>query len=252
MIVEQERRRCSDGAGLTHIITLNRVETGNALDAVLVENLISAIDGAQGDSARLIVFRGGGRHFCTGFDLAGLEGQSDGDLLLRFVRIEELLQKVETSPIPTMTVAHGRVVGAGADLFTACDHRVAVPNSSFTFPGAGFGIVLGTRRLAGAVGRDTAREIVLSGRRVTEHEGSTVGLVTRVIDESEVDSLIDEVARDAARLDPYTVRSLRRATCSAAPDADLAALVRSASRTGLKQRICDYAAATRAAKTKAK
>ncbi|MCR2153265.1 hypothetical protein NSX49_23710, partial [Salmonella enterica] len=75
-----------------------------------------------------------------------LDAQSEGDLLLRFVRIETLLQRVAASPCLTVGLAHGRNFGAGVDLFGACKWRVSAPDASFRMPGLKFGLVLGTRR----------------------------------------------------------------------------------------------------------
>src|SRR3569832_121186 len=96
-------------------IRLNRPRTGNALSPSMVESLDRAIEAAHVAGVRLIVFEGAVKHLCTGFDLGDLGGCSDGDLLLRFVRIEHLLQKVYSSPVMTVAVGAGRVYGAGAD-----------------------------------------------------------------------------------------------------------------------------------------
>src|SRR3954465_10141982 len=106
-------------------LSLNRPDRGNALGPELVEALAEAFDRAVAHGARLIVLRGEGRHFCTGFDLTDLESLSDGDLLLRVVRIEALLQCIHAAPVTTLAVATGRTFGAGADLFAACDRRIA-------------------------------------------------------------------------------------------------------------------------------
>ncbi|MFX8308781.1 enoyl-CoA hydratase-related protein, partial [Acinetobacter baumannii] len=88
---------------------------------------------------------------------------SEGDLLLRFVRIEALLQRVHGAGVATLAVATGRTWGAGADLFAACDRRLAFADASFAFPGSGFGLVLGTARLAGRIGDAAARRLLLDG-----------------------------------------------------------------------------------------
>src|SRR6266852_5775117 len=110
-------------AGEVVILTLNRPERGNALDTTTVDALMAVIERAPADGAGLIVIGGEGRHFCTGFDLSGLDRASDGDLLLRFVRIERLLQRIYESAVPVMALAKGSVIGAGADLFGAAQHR---------------------------------------------------------------------------------------------------------------------------------
>ena len=98
------------------ILTLNRPERGNALSPALVEALAAALATAAADGTRLLVLRGNGRHFCTGFDLTDLEAQSDGDLVLRILRVERLLQAIFHAPFHTMALAHGRVTGAGAEM----------------------------------------------------------------------------------------------------------------------------------------
>ena len=72
-------------------ILLNRPERLNAFNADLVAALTDAVAKANRDGTRLLVFRGEGKGFSGGFDLSDLDRASDGDLLLRFVRVEELL-----------------------------------------------------------------------------------------------------------------------------------------------------------------
>ena len=142
--------------GALHLLTLARPDKMNALSAGLVEALIAAVDRAQAEQARAIVFQGEGRNFSAGFDFGDWESQSEGDLLLRFVRIEMLLQRVAATPCLTVALAHGRNFGAGVDLFGACKWRLAAPEASFRMPGLKFGLVLGTRRFAALVGAERA------------------------------------------------------------------------------------------------
>jgi enoyl-CoA hydratase/carnithine racemase len=125
-------------------LTLDRAERGNALSAELVDALTQAVRQSSADeSVHTMAFIGSGKHFCTGFDLTDLQTQSEGDLLLRFVRVEALLDAVWRAPVRTVAIACGRTWGAGADLFAACDLRLLTADTSFRFPGAGFGLVLG-------------------------------------------------------------------------------------------------------------
>lgn len=227
-------------------LSLNRPDRGNALGPDLVEQLTEAFDRALAGGARLVILRGEGRHFCTGFDLSDLESLTDGDLLLRVVRIEALLQRIHAAPVSTMAIASGRTFGAGADLFAACDHRIALTGASFAFPGPAFGLVLGTNRLAKLVGRDRARAMLLAGAEVAAETALATGLATATLDAEAVPAAIAAAAEAAARLDPQTVAALHRRTSRAEDDADLAALVRSAARPGLRQRILDYRAAVAA------
>jgi len=225
-----------------HILTLSRPDKGNSLSEALVQAIHDAIDAFQGRGGRVLVVQGDGDNFCTGFNLGGLAETTDAALLLRFVRIEQLLARIWTADFATIAVARGRVSGAGADLFAACATRIAVEGARFSFPGAAFGLVLGTRRLAERVGRSNAQWLVSSGGVVDGAKAAEMGLVTDLArSEAEVDAKLDRAIGAGLRLDPTAYRGLRQALCcEAGLDADLALLVRSAARPGLRERILDY------------
>jgi enoyl-CoA hydratase len=228
----------SDGTITT--LTLNRPDRGNALNSELLELLDRAFDDALDRGARLILFRAAGRDFCTGFDLSNVETETHGDLLLRFVNIERFLQKVDATRVVTMAVARGRVLGAGADLFVACRHRICCPGTQFRFPGPAFGLVLGIRRLAERVGRDRALDTLISGATIDTEAALRLGLATQVVPENELEAAIKTTATPAARLDSATIAALHHAIADAGHDRDLAALVRSAARADFKDRIVAY------------
>lgn len=239
MSVKAER----DGAVAT--LWLDRPDRGNALGAEIVEALSLAFDDAVATGARLIVLRGAGKHFCTGLDLGDLDAISDGDLALRILQIELLLQKVHGAPVTTMAIGNGRIFGAGADLFAACDHRIALEEAKFSFPGPAFGLVLGTARLGALVGDAPARALLLRGAPVDAPAALALGLATAIGD---ADAAVAAAARDAERLDPATVAMLHARTRHADDDGDLAALARSMARPGLVQRVKDYRAKMLAAR----
>ena len=220
-------------AGVT-LLRLQRPERGNALGPMLVEGLISAASEAFANAAvHTLVLQGEGRHFCTGFDLSDLATLSDADLLLRLVRIETLLAMLWHAPIRTVAQAKGRTWGAGADLLVACEQRLVGSDTTLRFPGAQFGLVLGTRRLAERIGVDAARALVLEGGELDATQALALGLASRIT---------DSLALAPLRTSGDTGRAVRAASRSDLRDADLAALVRSAAVPGLQQRITQYRA----------
>ncbi|WP_132980281.1 MULTISPECIES: enoyl-CoA hydratase/isomerase family protein [unclassified Pigmentiphaga] len=232
------------GSGVRRLV-LDRPACGNALSAALVAALSEAVNACVRDDVRCLVIEGAGRHFCTGVDLSALDRETDDSLLARFIRIELLLQAVHRAPFETVAVAHGRVAGAGADLFAACRRRLIRDDVSFAFPGAaGFGLVLGTRRLAALVGGDTAQDWIRSGRWIDADEALAAGLA-----QARIDAARNRDAPAAHAPDAGTQALLDQAMRTAqADDPDLALLARSAARPGLKQRIQEYAARVRAAR----
>ena len=220
-------------AGVT-LLRMQRPERGNALGPMLVEGLISAASEAFANAAvHTLVLQGEGRHFCTGLDLSDLATLSDADLLLRLVRIETLLAMLWHAPIRTVAQAKGRTWGAGADLLVACEQRLVGSDTTLRFPGAQFGLVLGTRRLAERIGADAARALVLEGGELDATQALALGLASRIT---------DTLALALLRTSGDTGRAVRAASRSDLRDADLAALVRSAAVPGLQQRITQYRA----------
>ena len=223
-------------------LILNRPDKRNALDAELVEALIDALDRAHASRASSLVLTGEGKCFCAGFDFSEFEQSSQGDLLWRFVRIEQLLEALYASPMATLAYAHGKNFGAGVDLMVSCQRRIASEDATFRMPGLKFGLVLGTRRLASRIGPDAARTIQEVAATLSANQALQAAVLTGL---SSPDQLGDEILalrQASVALEPETRANLYRVLTDSNPDQDLAQLVRSVMRPGLKQRIKNYRA----------
>lgn len=233
-----ELTRAHDGH-LTRL-TLNRPAKANALSATLVEALLDAVEYAQSDGTRLLVVDGAGDHFCAGFDFTGYQEQSEGELALRFIRIETLLQALYHAPCETLALAHGRVFGAGADIVASCGMRIAAPGTTFRMPGLRFGVVLGTRRLMHRIGADRAREILSTSRTFDAAEALDTGFLTVVATAEEWPAQIAAAQNAAEALAPAAAAALHRRIVTDSRAEDMAELARSVSTPGLKERIRKY------------
>lgn len=236
--MSEELLRSHDG----HVtrLTLNRPQKANALSASLVEALLDAVEYAATDGTRLLILEGAGPHFCAGFDFSDLQAQSEGDLALRFIRIETLLQTLHHAPHQTLALAHGRVFGAGADLVASCGLRVAEPGTTFRLPGLRFGVVLGTRRLAQRIGTDRARAI-LSGSVTFDADAALAdGFLTQVAAREQWPGLVAQARETADALTPAASAALFRCSIGDSRAEDMAELARSVSVPGLKERIRRY------------
>lgn len=227
-------------------ITLDRPDKLNAFSADLVEELSDAVEKAEASDARLIVFQGAGRGFSGGFDLSDIEAMSDGDLLLRFVRVEQLLQQVHHARIATLVLAHGPCHGAAADLVAACQWRVATPDAHFRMPGSRFGLVLGTGRLAQLVGSDAARRLVLRDKPFGADEALETRFVTDIAPTDEWPQTETRILDQVLALDVETYAALSDRQRTDTRDADMTALVQSASRESVKARVQAYLAEMKA------
>jgi enoyl-CoA hydratase len=235
-----------DGS-ISHL-RLQRAAKGNSLSAELVARLDEVIEACSADGTQAVLIEGAGAHFCTGFDLSELDAETDDSLLARFVRVELMLQKWYRAPFITAALAHGKTWGAGADLFAASALRWSRPDATFAFPGAAFGLVLGSGRLATLTGIGVATDWITSGRRVEAHEAHQHALVRSAPEALDSAQALSRLQTMVDRLDAGTLAQIRHATQtrSAADDAtDLARLVRSAARPGVKARIAAYRASLR-------
>lgn len=228
-----------ESAGVVRV-TLNRPEKANALNEEMVNALADAIAQAEDSDTRLLILDAAGKHFCAGFDLSDISERSDGDLVLRFIRIESLLQKLYYLPFPTLALAKGRAMGAGADVFCACSQRIAAPGTAFRMPGLAFGIVLGTRRLVSRIGVDAARLIQNETRAFEAEEAARIGFATGLAAEAEWPAIIDNASAAARTLETDATRALFDATARDTRAEDMADLVRSAAEPGLNDRIQRY------------
>lgn len=221
-------------------LTLNDPDRLNCFSEKLVNELHGVLDRAVVDSARHIVFKSEGKGFSGGMDLSGLGNESDADLLLRFVRIEQLLQRVRHHQCSTTALVHGACYGAAADLVLACRTRIATSDARFLMPGMRFGIVLGTRRLRDTLGEATAYKLLDRKKPFNAEEGMAAGFVTSLAEKKEWENVVSE---NIALLSAYTPDAYSTRMQVLTPDtrdSDMTALVNSVTNGSIKRRMENY------------
>jgi len=223
-------------------IRLDRPEKRNALSSELVEELHGALDVAQESAVRLIVLEGNGKNFSAGFDFTGIDDEPLAQICWRFVRIQQLLQRLGTSRVLTVALAHGRNFGAGADLFAACNWRVCAPDATFRMPGLKFGLVLGSTRLADLVGAQNAAQVLDGSETFDAAQAYEMGFATRISEKSDWPDVLKAASEVSENLSPVARGLLYEALSEHDYDRDMALLIRSLSVPGLKERIQGYLA----------
>ncbi|NDE93884.1 MAG: enoyl-CoA hydratase/isomerase family protein [Betaproteobacteria bacterium] len=157
-------------------IKLCSPERGNALAVAMVNALQDAVDEAIADpNIHSLLLSSAGHHFCTGFDLSDLQNLSDQDCLDRLVAIETLLQSLWYAPLRSAALCEGRAWGAGADLLAVCDQAWLGTQATIRFPGVGFGLILGTRRLGSILGSAQAMRWLSNGYSVDQTQAIESG-----------------------------------------------------------------------------
>ena len=221
-------------------VTLNRPDKANALAAPLVAALQIAIDTAKGDGTTTFTVQGNGSNFCGGFDLSALEAETDETLILRLLELERMLQSIYYAPFATIALIHGGAFGAGFDLATACDYRLATADTRFRMPGWRMGLALGTRRTAQRVGAERAFVFLRDALTINAETALQQQFVTEIADPITWPRRVDEIAAVNAKLPAQAYAQLKRLLQTDTADADMRDLHASLLATPLKPRMQRY------------
>jgi len=181
------------------IITLNRPEVLNSLDAFMVERLHHALDACAG--SRAVVVRGAGRGFSAGRDLSNAQPLEEDARLILADLFNPVVARLRTLPMPTIAAVHGPALGVGFGLAMACDIVVAAERSNLGSPFANIGCVLdsgGHAALVHRVGPHRALELVYTGRLLNGQEAAAIGLVNEVVADDKLDAYVNELATKIA------------------------------------------------------
>ena len=204
-----------DGVAL---VTLDRPEARNALSFALLEDLDEVLAVLDDDeSCRAIVITGAGeRAFAAGADIRDLAGSTREQL--RRDDPFAVVDRVGRLRTPAIAAVRGYALGGGCELAMACDIVVAGDDAVFGQPELSIGVIPGaggTQRLARAVGRARAMDIVLSGRQVRADEAERLGIVSVVVPGAAVvETALDRAAAIAA-LPVEAVRAAKAAVNAA-------------------------------------
>jgi enoyl-CoA hydratase len=170
-------------------VWLNRPEKLNALCDDMWDDLPLAMGRLDADeSVRVVILAGRGRSFSVGIDIGMLAAlQSEAGSHTRIYQTIRHLQRTAScladSPKPVIAVVHGHCLGAGVDLITACDIRLAASDAIFSVRETRMGLVadIGTlQRLPSIIGPGHTAELALTGGDIDAERALRIGLVNHV------------------------------------------------------------------------
>jgi len=176
------------------VITINRPDKRNALNAAVIGELDAAITELDADlSVRGLILTGAGeKAFVAGADIAELAKVAPVEARAVGLRGQRVFSRLEGFRGPVIAAINGFALGGGCELALACHVRIASENARLGTPEVSLGLMCGyagTQRLPRLVGRGRALEILLSGEMVGADEALRIGLVNRVVAK---DALMDE------------------------------------------------------------
>ncbi len=167
-------------------VTVNRPDKLNALNDLVVGELLQAAQALRADAAvRGVILTGSGaKAFIAGADIGDLAKQGVLDGRQRALNGQRMLEAFEEMGKPVLAAVNGFALGGGCELAMACHIRIASENAKFGQPEVALGITPGyggTQRLPRIVGKGNALYLLLTGEHVSAAEALRIGLVSKVV-----------------------------------------------------------------------
>lgn len=181
------------------LITFNRPKALNALSTDLLQELSDALDEiAKNEDIRILILTGAGeKSFVAGADITelakfnALQGKNFAE------KGQSIINKLQELPIPVIAAVNGFALGGGTEIALACDFIYASENAMFGQPEINLGLIPGfggTQRLPRLIGKNMAKEMILTGKMIPVDEAKMMGLVNKVCTQ---EALMDEVMKIA-------------------------------------------------------
>jgi enoyl-CoA hydratase len=194
-------------------ITLNRPEAMNAINRTMFMEIGRALDDADQDKkVSVVVMKGAGRAFCAGVDLKfateELKTLQDQQDLFRFGN-QMALEKIEGLSKPVIIQIHGACLAGGFEMMVAADLVIAADDAKIGDQHINVGLFGGggcVYRLSLLVGMRKAKEIVLTGKRLSGKEAAEIGLVNQSVPLDQLDSAVAAMASEIATKSPIALR----------------------------------------------
>lgn len=211
--------------GAVAVIVMNRPDKANSMTPEFwagLPHIIKALD--QDETVRCAIIAGAGKHFSGGMDLATFTSLSRifvaepgrASLALRdlIISLQNTFTALERARFPVIAAIHGACLGAGIDMITACDIRIASADAYFAIEEIHIGMAadVGTlQRLPKLIAPAIAAELAYTGRRFDADEAKAIGLISSL--HSDPETLMAEaraLAHSIAQRSPLAIAGIKR------------------------------------------
>jgi enoyl-CoA hydratase len=193
--------------GRIGMVTIDRPDALNAVNASVIEGLLSAVSAFDADEdIGCIVITGTGKAFIAGADIKEMADKSFLDMFM--ADAQSAWERLAATRTPMIAAVNGFALGGGCEIAMICDIIIASETARFGQPEIKLGIIPGwggTQRLTRAVGKAKAMDLVLTGRMMDAREAEASGLVARVVP---ADRLMEEALAAAETIASHSKPSV--------------------------------------------
>lgn len=182
------------------IITLDRPDALNALNAELLGELATALkDAGENDKVRCIILTGSEKAFAAGADITEMKDLSFGDVFLSNLFVDAT-KAITNARKPIIAAVSGYALGGGCEVAMMCDFIIASDTAKFGQPEINLGVMAGmggSQRLTRSIGKSKSMDMHLTGRFMDAEEAERSGLVSRIVP---VKNLMSEAVSAATKI----------------------------------------------------
>jgi len=184
----------------------------NVIDIAMMDELSAAVaDASARPDVMAIVFRGEGKAFSGGVDIAAHTPEKIEEMLTKF---HGVIMALVNTPKVTIAAVHGNCLGGGAELAMVCDLVYTARDASWGFPEIKLGCYppVACTGLAALVGQKRAAELILTGRTISGDHAVAIGLATASARQEELESLVRSALDDLGKLSPQALAVAKKAS----------------------------------------
>jgi enoyl-CoA hydratase/carnithine racemase len=194
-------------------IIFNRPEAANALHMDMVQEIGTALEDAEKDTAvRVVIITGNGKAFCAGADLKHIKNEittlwQQEEWYRRANRI--MMNRLAQLRKPVIAAVNGAALGGGYEIMLACDLVIAAEDAVIADQHINFGLVGpggSTQRTTWLLGARKAKEIIFTGKRLSGREAERIGLVNLAVPRDQLESAVNELAAQLVDKSPVALR----------------------------------------------
>jgi enoyl-CoA hydratase len=199
----------------TAVITFNRPNALNALNAALIHELSQALDlVSNDDTIRVLVLTGAGdKAFVSGADINELAALSVLEAKLFSKKGHTVFSKLQQLSIPVIAAVNGYALGGGCEIALACDFIYAAETAKFGLPEITLGLIPGfggTQRLPRRIGENLAKELIFTGRMISAEEALRLGIVNSVHAPESLMETVLKTADSIARKGRFSLQAAKQ------------------------------------------
>lgn len=195
------------------LLTMEGEKTPFILNRRTMAEINTLLDEVLRRRPRVLILTGEGKFFCAGADIKEMAAMNGRELYDWALLGSRLNSRLEGLAMPVIAAVNGMALGGGCELALACDLRCTAETASFAVPEVSLGTICGaggTQRLPRLIGETHAKEMILTGRRITAKTAMEWGLVNRVVTADRLLGETLELARAIARNSPYAAACAKR------------------------------------------